>query len=81
MSLKNELEQAQSKNNIIEVFGLGYVGLPLSVKLANSGFKVIGVYTDHNKIERFNNEILFETEQSLKKEFIQCRKSEKICKI
>jgi UDP-N-acetyl-D-glucosamine dehydrogenase len=36
----------------IGVVGLGYVGLPLAVAAAKSGFKVDGVDTDLNKIEK-----------------------------
>ena len=37
-------------NNKISVIGLGYVGLPLAILSAQSGYKVTGIDTDSNKI-------------------------------
>lgn len=39
------------------VLGQGYVGLPLSIAAANSGYKVIGVDTDSIKVEQLNSGI------------------------
>ncbi len=39
----------------ISVIGLGYVGLPLAVLTAKSGFKVIGVDSDTQKVELLNS--------------------------
>src|SRR6185369_1062809 len=36
------------------VIGLGYVGLPLSVEMAQAGFDVIGVDTDSKRVETIN---------------------------
>jgi len=58
MSLQKILEKAVSNESIIEVFGLGYVGLPLSVRLASSGFKVIGIDNDINRLTRLRNNSL-----------------------
>lgn len=43
---KNILE----KNLRVGVIGLGYVGLPLSVAIANKGFSVVGIDIDRKKI-------------------------------
>ncbi len=39
----------------VGVVGLGYVGLPLAVVLAESGFHVIGIELDPNKVERLTH--------------------------
>ena len=31
------------KSFVIEIFGLGYVGFPLAVRLASAGFQIIGI--------------------------------------
>lgn len=43
------------QNKKIAVIGLGFVGLPLSVMLANKGFYVTGVDLDQNKIDKLQN--------------------------
>ena len=43
MHIKETLEKIISKDCSIQVFGLGYVGFPLSIRLAKAGFKVTGV--------------------------------------
>ena len=69
MKISQTLEKITSKDCIIEIFGLGYVGFPLSVRLANSGFDVIGIDTDSKKIDSLKNKILQGSQKSLKKEF------------
>ncbi|RFB18188.1 nucleotide sugar dehydrogenase [Bacillus sp. HNG] len=44
------IDDPQKKNQKIAVIGQGYVGLPLSVMLAEKGYHVIGVDNDQNKI-------------------------------
>ena len=75
MSLQSVLEKIDSRDCIIEVFGLGYVGFPLSVRLAMSGFSVVGIDKDSVKIERLKNNILHDFEQTLKNEFAECCKN------
>jgi len=36
------------------VIGLGYVGLPLAVEIANAGFEVIGIDVDKDKVDKVN---------------------------
>src|SRR5919106_3489182 len=36
----------------VGIIGLGYVGLPLAVVFAEAGVDVVGVDTDHRKVER-----------------------------
>ena len=61
--LEDTLCKIQSNEFTISVFGLGYVGIPLSVRLASSGFKVIGVDTDSRKVEDLKNNILVESQR------------------
>src|SRR5690349_2800304 len=36
------LERIEGRKAIVGVIGLGYVGLPLAVELANAGYRVLG---------------------------------------
>ncbi|NEO68923.1 nucleotide sugar dehydrogenase [Moorena sp. SIO3H5] len=49
------LETIQSKQAIIGIVGLGYVGLPLMLRFVESGFNVLGFDIDTTKIEQLNN--------------------------
>ena len=71
LHLKESLEKIISKDCSIQVFGLGYVGFPLSIRLAKSGFQVIGIDTDLRKIEELQNNSLGDTQVSLKTEFLE----------
>ena len=68
MTLDETVLKIKSKDCVIEIFGLGYVGFPLTIRLANSGFHVIGIDTDVEKITRYENEKLLGTEITLSKE-------------
>lgn len=43
-----------TKNAILGVVGLGYVGLPLAVEKANAGFKTIGFDIQNSKVDMVN---------------------------
>src|SRR5829696_2733941 len=45
--LDSLLERLHSRNAVVGMVGLGYVGLPFAVEKAKVGFKVIGI--EHNK--------------------------------
>ncbi|RZF79186.1 nucleotide sugar dehydrogenase [Pseudoalteromonas sp. CO325X] len=45
--LKNKLD---SKDAVIGIVGLGYVGLPLLIRYASVGYKVIGIDIDNSKV-------------------------------
>ena len=49
------ITKLQNKTAIIGIIGLGYVGLPLSLRYAEAGYKVIGFDIDPNKAEQLNN--------------------------
>jgi len=70
LHIKETLEKIISKDCSIQVFGLGYVGFPLSIRLAKAGFKVTGVDTELKKIEKLQKNSLSEGE--LFKEFFIC---------
>jgi len=68
------LSKIQSKSCIIEIFGLGYVGFPLAVKLSSVGFNVIGVDVNKERISRLERNELQDSEENLKEKFLVCRK-------
>ncbi len=47
---KDLTKKIKDKKSIIGVIGLGYVGLPLSIRFSNQGFKTIGFDIDEHKI-------------------------------
>jgi UDP-N-acetyl-D-glucosamine dehydrogenase len=55
MSVKKDLEGKLSDRSArCAVIGLGYVGLPLSVELAEAGFSVVGLDKNVDKVEAVN---------------------------
>ena len=50
-TLISKIENCQA---VISVIGLGYVGLPLAVTLAEAGFRVVGIDLDERKVEAVN---------------------------
>src|SRR5579862_9700249 len=54
--MSNKLKQKlHNKEARIAVIGLGYVGLPLALAFADKGFKVVGIDTDLQRVERIHN--------------------------
>lgn len=49
------LDKIQSKNAVVGIVGLGYVGLPLAVEVATEGFGVIGVDVNPATVDRVNS--------------------------
>ena len=66
MSLVEKIKQKKIKSAVI---GLGYVGLPLAVELAEAGVKTVGIDLDKTKVQRLN----------LGKSYIQDVPTEKVC--
>jgi UDP-N-acetyl-D-glucosamine dehydrogenase len=57
---KNKLQQKLNDQSAkAVVLGLGYVGLPLAVVLAEAGYQVIGVDLDQEKIKQLNQGISY----------------------
>ncbi len=48
------LKKLSEKKAVIGIVGLGYVGLPLSIRFASVGYQVIGFDNDIKKIENLN---------------------------
>jgi UDP-N-acetyl-D-glucosamine dehydrogenase len=59
MTKKHLIDKITSKSAIVAVVGLGYVGLPLLLRFINSGFRVIGLDIDANKISNIMNGISY----------------------
>ena len=75
MNLKKTLEKVTLSECSVQVFGLGYVGFPLSIRLATSGFKVIGIDTSQKKIDDLKKNSLRESHLSLKVAFLESLKN------
>ncbi|MFC0272232.1 nucleotide sugar dehydrogenase [Metabacillus herbersteinensis] len=55
--LEKLLSKIESKNAVIGVVGLGYVGLPLAVEKAKAGFTVIGFDVQQSRVDQVNQGI------------------------
>ncbi|MBH0357127.1 nucleotide sugar dehydrogenase [Bacillus toyonensis] len=53
------MEKIKKKKIKISVIGIGYVGLPLVLELAQQGFDVVGFDINHDKIQSLNNGISY----------------------
>ena len=55
MSLEQELlQKAADRSAVFGVIGLGYVGLPLAVEIANAGYSVIGFDVNSSVVDSIN---------------------------
>lgn len=54
LAAKSLLERFKRGEAVVGVIGLGYVGLPLAVVLAEAGYKVIGLDADPEKVKAVN---------------------------
>ena len=48
-------ERIRTKQAVIGVVGLGYVGLPLAVEYAGKGFETVGIDLDTDRVDRLND--------------------------
>ena len=76
--LKKTLKKINEKVCLVEIFGVGYIGFPICMKLANSGFDVNGIEINKEKLKRFEKGDLVNFELNHKKAFIRARKSRKL---
>jgi len=53
-SLQVLSQRIESKQCVVGIYGLGYVGLPLALRFADMGIKVIGFDIDANKVGTLN---------------------------
>ena len=68
-ALAATLEAARSGAYEVDVFGLGYVGLPLAVRLAGRGVRVTGIDTSRARLGRLRGGSLMSSEAHLAGEF------------
>ncbi|MDB2384586.1 nucleotide sugar dehydrogenase [Endozoicomonas sp.] len=52
-------DKIRSKQSIIGIIGLGYVGLPLMLRYVEEGYKVIGIDIDQSKVDQLNEGISY----------------------
>ncbi|MBI4715912.1 MAG: nucleotide sugar dehydrogenase [Nitrospirae bacterium] len=52
--MRSLLDKIRRREAVVAVIGMGYVGLPLAVEFARSGFRVIGIDVDREKVARIN---------------------------
>jgi len=71
--LQESVKAIHEKTISVEIFGLGYIGFPLAVRLASSGLHVIGIDVNIERIRRLENNKLMDSEIYLQKEFMECR--------
>ena len=76
MYLKETFEYLKRKKIVVEIYGLGYVGFPLAVRLSKEGLIVHGIDINENRINRLKNNELLDSEINLKSEFIESIKME-----
>ena len=56
MSIQNTLIQRfTSRQAVIGIVGLGYVGLPLMLRFQSAGFRVLGIDIDQNKVDKLSS--------------------------
>jgi len=73
--LKNTVNYAEAKTIKIEIFGLGYVGFPLAVRLSNNGWSVTGIDIDKKRLNRLKENNLVESELKLQSDFTESTKN------
>ena len=52
--LNGILEKIEKKTAVVGIIGLGYVGLPLAVEIAQAGYKTIGFDVQPQKVDMVN---------------------------
>ena len=68
-TLRDTLKGLKTRDTQIEVYGLGYIGLPLAVRLSSVGLNIRGIDTDSARLSRLQNKILLDTERILQESF------------
>ena len=49
------VERVKSREAVVALVGLGYVGLPLALTFAEAGFRVVGVDTNASRVASLNS--------------------------
>lgn len=52
--IKQVLQKIENKQTKIGIVGMGYVGLPLAIRFNESGYSVVGLDIDENKVTKLN---------------------------
>lgn len=78
MSLQATRDKVNNKSFLVEIFGLGYVGFPLAVRLASSGLKILGIDVNENRVKRLNENHLMDSEIYLKEQFLKYKKQKNL---
>ncbi len=55
----NLIEKIDTRDAVVSVIGLGYVGLPLAVAFAEAGFRVVGIDTNQERVNELNRGISY----------------------
>lgn len=73
MTLEDKIKQKKAH---LAVVGLGYVGLPLAIEFARSGFDVTGIDENKNKVDKVNKgeNYIIKEEQELLKSLVKSKK-------
>jgi len=75
MKLTETLESMKTNSFLIEIYGLGYVGFPLAVRLSKSSKKVRGIDVNESRIDRLKKNQLLDSEIHLESEFREVREN------
>ena len=60
MMIKEDLlRRLATKESVIGILGLGYVGLPLMLRFSEVGYRVLGFDIDARKVEKLNAGMLY----------------------
>lgn len=54
MQQEQLIQRIRDRSAVVAIIGMGYVGLPLTLRFSETGFRVIGLDTDSVKIEKLN---------------------------
>ena len=54
LPLADLLARLDQRSATVGIVGLGYVGLPLLLRFADAGYKVLGLDVDRSKVDKFN---------------------------
>ena len=57
--MKDLINKIEKKEAIVGIIGLGYVGLPLLIRFAEEGFRVIGFDIDEKKVKKLNKKVSY----------------------
>ncbi|NHZ39328.1 nucleotide sugar dehydrogenase [Massilia aquatica] len=53
------IDKLDNRTAVIGIIGLGYVGLPLSLRYSEAGFRVLGIDIDPSKVTRLNTGVSY----------------------